>query len=79
MLGCESKGNNQVHTRDKQRTRIPGLFMAGDAGGDVQFVIVAAAEGARAAAAINRELQEEDRVESRAPPRPALASADDRG
>src|SRR4051794_29290038 len=79
MLGCESKGDNQIRTHDKQRTCIPGLFLAGDADGDVQFVIVAAAEGARAATAINRELQEEDRGESRVPPRPAMASADDRG
>jgi len=64
MLGCEAKENNQVSTRDKQRTCIPGLFLAGDADGDVQFVIVAAAEGARAATAINRELQDEDRGES---------------
>ena len=41
------------------------LFLAGDADGDVQFVIVAAAEGARAATAINRELQDEDRGEPR--------------
>jgi hypothetical protein len=33
--------------------------LAGDADSDVQFAIVAAAEGATAAAAINRELQEE--------------------
>src|SRR4051794_6952926 len=65
MLGCEPKGNNHFRTRDKQRTCTPGLFLAGDADGDVQFVIVAAAEGARAATAINRELQDEDRSEPR--------------
>ncbi len=37
------------------------LFIAGDANGDTQFVIVAAAEGAKAAVAINKELQDEDR------------------
>jgi thioredoxin reductase len=79
MLGCEPDGDNRIRTRDKQRTGMPGLFLAGDADGDVQFVIVAAAEGARAATAINRELQEEDRGESRGAPRPATASADDRG
>ena len=66
MLGCEPRRAQQVRTHDKQRTCMPGLFLAGDADGDVQFVIVAAAEGARAATAINRELQEEDRGESRA-------------
>jgi thioredoxin reductase len=79
MLGCESKGDNWIRTHDKQRTCRPGLFLAGDADGDVQFVIVAAAEGARAAVAINRELQDEDRGESRMPPRAATASADHRG
>jgi thioredoxin reductase len=51
-------------TTRKQQTNIPGVFMAGDADGDVQFAIVAAAEGATAAVAINRELLEEDRVYS---------------
>jgi thioredoxin reductase len=79
MLGCEAKEDNQIRTHDKQRTCLPGLFLAGDADGDVQFVIVAAAEGARAAVAINRELQEEDRGESRVPARPPRALADHRG
>jgi thioredoxin reductase len=48
-------------TSRKQKTNVPGLYIAGDADGDVQFMIVAAAEGATAAVAINRELQEEDR------------------
>src|SRR4051794_15527495 len=78
MLGCEAKENNQVSTQGKQRTCIPGLFLAGDADGDVQFVIVAAAEGARAATAINRELQDEDRGEARTSPRRATTSAVDR-
>ena len=65
-LGCERRDGQQVRTYDKQRTCRPGLFLAGDADGDVQFVIAAAAEGARAAVAINRELQDEDRGESRA-------------
>jgi thioredoxin reductase len=48
-------------TDRKQKTNVPGLFIAGDADGDVQFAIVAAAEGATAAVAINRELLEEER------------------
>jgi thioredoxin reductase len=36
---------------------VPGLYVAGDASHDVQFVIVAAAEGAKAAVAINKALQ----------------------
>ncbi|QDV39579.1 NAD(P)/FAD-dependent oxidoreductase [Tautonia plasticadhaerens] len=64
MLGCEYREEGQVETHGKQHTCTPGLFMAGDADGDVQFLIVAAAEGARAATAINRELQDEDRGEA---------------
>ena len=74
-LGCERAEGNQVRTHDKQRTRRPGLFLAGDADGDVQFVIVAAAEGARAAVAINRDLQDEDRGEAREPRRRTRAAS----
>ena len=38
-------------------TRVPGLYVVGDASRDVQFVVVAAAEGAKAAVAINKALQ----------------------
>jgi thioredoxin reductase len=61
-LGCRLRPDGSVHTTDRQRTGIPGLYLAGDADRDVQFVIVAAAEGATAGVAINRELQEEDRA-----------------
>jgi thioredoxin reductase len=37
---------------------VPGLYVAGDASRDVQFAIVAAAEGAKAGVAINQALQE---------------------
>lgn len=40
-------------------TNVPGLWVVGDASRDVQFAIVAAAEGAKAAYAINRELRAE--------------------
>lgn len=66
MLGCEFTSHGTVDTSPKQRTGVPGLYLAGDADGDVQFVIVAAAEGATAAVAINRELQDEDRGTLRA-------------
>ncbi len=59
-LGCGYTPAGHISTRHRQRTRVPGLFLAGDADGDVQFAIVAAAEGATAAVAINRELQDED-------------------
>lgn len=64
ILGCEFSGC-EVKTHAKQRTHVPGLYIAGDADGDVQFVVVAAGEGATAGVAINRELQDEDRGEPR--------------
>lgn len=59
QLGCEIERHDKVRTGARQRTNIPGLFLCGDADSDVQFVIVAAAEGATAAIAINHELQRE--------------------
>jgi thioredoxin reductase len=57
QLGCEIEQKNEIRTGERQGTGVPGLFLCGDADGDVQFVIVAAAEGATAAVAINHELQ----------------------
>lgn len=57
MLGCESDSEGLVRTGKKQGTGVEGLYLAGDADGDVQFAIVAAAEGAIAATAINGALQ----------------------
>jgi len=61
MLGCELKQGGFVNSGNKQCTNVRGVFIAGDADADVQFAIVAAAEGATAATAINHELQQEDR------------------
>jgi thioredoxin reductase len=62
LLGCEIDERDEVETDRMQHTDVHGLFLAGDADGDVQFAIVAAAEGAKAAVAINLELQKELRV-----------------
>jgi thioredoxin reductase len=43
-----------------QRSSCPGIFVAGDAAEDTQYVMVAAAEGAKAAMQINSELSAED-------------------
>ena len=59
-LGCEFTSKGTVRTNRREGTNVPGLYVAGDASRDVQFVIVAAAEGAKAAVAINKALQEED-------------------
>jgi thioredoxin reductase len=60
MLGCEIDDNGLVQTDDKQRTSVPGVFVAGDAAEDAQFAVVAAAEGAIAAATINKMLTEHE-------------------
>jgi thioredoxin reductase len=59
-FGCETDADGLVVTKGKQGSGVPGLFLAGDADGDVQFAIVAAAEGAIAATAINAELDQDD-------------------
>jgi thioredoxin reductase len=41
---------------------VPRVFVAGDASRDAQFVVVAAAEGVKAAMAINKALQAEELV-----------------
>lgn len=61
-LGCRTTPEGGVIRDRRQRTGVPGLYLAGDASVDVQFVIVAAAEGAKAGVAMNRELQERDRA-----------------
>ena len=56
-LGCEITEAGGVKTGDYgQSTTIPGLYIVGDATRDVQFAIVAAAEAAEAACAINKAL-----------------------
>jgi thioredoxin reductase len=56
-LGCEITRKGTVKTDLRGETCVPGLYVVGDASRDVQFVIVAAAEGAKAAVAINKALQ----------------------
>jgi thioredoxin reductase len=56
-LGCEFTQKGTVKTDHLGQTCVPGIFVVGDASRDVQFVIVAAAEGAKAGVAINTALQ----------------------
>ena len=56
-LGCELTRKGTVKTDRLGHTCVPGLYVVGDASRDVQFAIVAAAEGAKAAVAINKSLQ----------------------
>jgi thioredoxin reductase len=59
-LGCRFVKGSAVAVRRSGAAGVPGLFVAGDASVDSQMVVVAAAEGARAAIAINEELLAED-------------------
>jgi len=56
---CELSKHGKVLTNQYQQTRTPGLYVAGDADKDMHFVVVAAAEGAKAGVIINKELQKE--------------------
>ena len=59
-LGCDFTDRGAVRTGDYEMTNVPGLFVAGDASRAVQLVIIAAAEGAEAAFAINKALIKDD-------------------
>jgi thioredoxin reductase len=62
-LGCAFTKKGAVKTHNLQQSGVPGLYVAGDASWDVQLVIVAAAEGAKAAFSINAELRKEKDLE----------------
>ena len=59
-LGCQFDRKGGVLCGEYEATSVPGVFVAGNIIRDVQLSIVAAAEGARAAFGINRELTRED-------------------
>ncbi|HVG12468.1 MAG TPA: NAD(P)/FAD-dependent oxidoreductase [Flavisolibacter sp.] len=58
-FGCQVSKKGVVVTNRYQQTETPGLYVAGDAARDMHFVVVAAAEGAKAGVMINKELQKE--------------------
>jgi thioredoxin reductase len=58
-LGCEVTRKGTIRTDRFGQTCVDGIFVVGDASPDVQFVAVAAAEGAKAAVAINKQFQAE--------------------
>lgn len=60
-LGCRFTSKGAIWTTSSECTSIPGIYVAGDASRDAQLVIVAAAEGAKAAVAINTELTRRQR------------------
>ncbi len=59
-LGCDVNEKGTVRTGKYETTHLRGLYVAGDASRAVQWVVVAAAEGAEAAFAINTDLIAED-------------------
>ncbi len=59
-LGCHLTDSGTVDTGTCEVTNVPGLFVAGDASKEAQFVAVAAAEGTEAAMAIHKALMKED-------------------
>lgn len=59
-FGCTVTESGGIETGDFQTTETPGLFVAGDAARSVHLSIIAAAEGAQAAFAVNRALQKRD-------------------
>jgi thioredoxin reductase len=61
QFNCKLTRRGAIQTNRWERTNVPGLYAVGDCSRNVQWVVVAAAEGAIAAEAINMELQEEDR------------------
>ena len=62
QLGCNIGKKKMIITNKFQQTNVPGVFVAGDVDKDVHFVVIAAAEGAKAAVIINKELQKEERL-----------------
>ena len=60
QLGCEFSEKGAVKTDSYQVSCVPNLYVAGDASEELQLVIVAAAEGAKAAFAINKSILKED-------------------
>ncbi len=61
-LGCIVGKNNVAITNKSQQTNIPGLYVAGGLSKDMHFVVVAAAEGAKAGVYINKELTLENQL-----------------
>lgn len=60
-LGCRMTSKGTVRTGRLEQAHVPGLYVVGDASHDVQLVVVAAAEGAKAAIAVNEALQASER------------------
>jgi thioredoxin reductase len=63
-LGCRFTEKGTVDTGKCEATNVSGLYVAGDASKEAQFVVVAAAEGAEAGMAIHKALMDEGLLSS---------------
>jgi thioredoxin reductase len=70
QLGARLTSKGAAITNRKQACSVPGLYVAGDAAIDVHFVIVAAAEGAKAAVAIHDDLLHAENHLAKKEPKP---------
>ena len=73
-LGCRFTDKGAVNTGKCEATNVPGLYVAGDASREAQFVVVAAAEGSEAGMAIHKALAEEDLTRQNRSSTPSRAS-----
>ena len=64
-LGCTFNQKGAVDTGDCEATNVAGLYVAGDASKEAQFVVVAAAEGSEAGMAINKALLKDELHQNR--------------
>ncbi|MDQ1250584.1 MAG: glutamate synthase small chain [Actinomycetota bacterium] len=68
QLGVELDGRGNLRRDDDYMTRVPGVFVAGDAGRGQSLIVWAIAEGRAAAAAVDRFLQGSTELPSPIPP-----------
>lgn len=61
-LGCTLSPDGDIFADRHEATGVPGLYVAGDASSGPQLAIVAAAEGAKAAFAMNTALLKQDLI-----------------
>jgi thioredoxin reductase len=61
QLNCAFTDKGIIDTDRYQRSNVKGVYVAGDAARDMQLVIIAAGEGAKAAVIINKSLQKEEK------------------
>lgn len=65
QLGCQFTNKGIIKAGKFQNSSVSGVYVAGDAARDMQLVMIAAADGAKAAVIINKALQKEERYLSK--------------